>query len=67
MSQAGGVTEGESFSVGDGENLPAENTDVSMSDRAMDDILAKKFHLIVVNYYILCDHIVRLTRLHGSI
>ena len=40
MSQAGGVTEGESFSVGDGENSPAENADVSMSDRSMDDVVA---------------------------
>lgn len=40
MSQAGGVTEGESFSVGDGENSPAENADVSMIDRSMDDAFA---------------------------
>ena len=40
MSQAGGVTEGESFSVGDGENSPAANADVSMSDRSMDDVVA---------------------------
>ena len=38
MSQAGGVTEGESFSVG--ENSPAENADVSMIDRSMDDAVA---------------------------
>ena len=40
MSQAGGVTEGESFSVGAGENSPAENADVSMIDRSMDDAVA---------------------------
>ncbi len=40
MSQAGGVTEGESFSVGDGENLQAENANVSMIDRSMDDAVA---------------------------
>ena len=40
MSQAGGVTEGEGFSVGDGENSPAENADVSMIDRSMDDAVA---------------------------
>ena len=40
MSQAGGGTEGESFSVGDGENSPAENADVSMIDRSMDDAVA---------------------------
>ena len=40
LSQAGGVTEGESFSVGDGENLQAENANVSMIDRSMDDAVA---------------------------
>ena len=40
MSQAGGVTEGESFSVGAGENSLAENADVSMIDRSMDDAVA---------------------------
>jgi len=40
MSQAGGGTEGESFSVGDGKNSPAENADVSMIDRSMDDAVA---------------------------
>ena len=40
MSQAGGGTEGESFSVGAGENSPAENADVSMIDRSMDDAVA---------------------------
>ena len=40
MSQAGGVTEGESFSVGDDENSPEANDDVSMHDRSMDDVVA---------------------------
>ena len=40
MSQAGGITEGESFSVVDGENSPAANADVSMIDRSMDDVVA---------------------------
>jgi hypothetical protein len=40
MSQAGGVTEGESFYVGAGENSTAANADVSMSDRSMDDVVA---------------------------
>ena len=40
MSQAGGGTEGESFSVGAGENSPAENADVSMIDRSMDGAVA---------------------------
>lgn len=40
MSQAGGVTEGESFSVGAGEISLAENADVSMIDRSMDDAVA---------------------------
>ncbi len=40
MSQAGGVTEGESFSVVAGENSPAESADVSMIDRSMDGAVA---------------------------
>lgn len=40
MIQAGSVTEGESFSVGASENSPAENADVSMIDRSMDDAVA---------------------------
>ena len=40
MSQAGGVTEGVSFSVGNGENSLAENADASMIDRSMDDAVA---------------------------
>ena len=40
MTQARGVTEGESFSVGDGENSPAENADVSMIDRSIDYAVA---------------------------
>ena len=47
MSQAGGVTEGESFSVGAGENSPAENADVSMIDRSMDDAVAYNIHLLL--------------------
>ena len=38
MSQVDGVTEGESFSVGAGENSPATNADVSMHDRSMEDV-----------------------------
>ena len=40
MSQAGGGTEGESFSVGAGENSPAEKVEVSMIDRFIDDAVA---------------------------
>ena len=40
MIQAGGGTEGGSFSVGAGENSLAENADVSMIDRSMDDAVA---------------------------
>ena len=39
MSEAGAVTEGESFSVDAGENSPAANADVSMNDRSMDDVI----------------------------
>ena len=40
MIQAGSVTEGGSFSVDAGTNSPAENDDVSMIDRSMDDAAA---------------------------
>ena len=39
-------TEGESFSVGDGENSPAENADVSMIDRCLDDAVVN-IHLLL--------------------
>jgi hypothetical protein len=40
LSQASGVTKGESFSDGNGENSPAANADISMSDRSMGDVFA---------------------------
>ena len=40
MSRAGGITEGESFSVGNSENPPAANADGARIDRSMDDVVA---------------------------
>ncbi len=39
MSEAGAVTEGESFSIDADENSPEANADVSMRDRSMDDVI----------------------------